>query len=157
MATRGRALSRELVEISGAIIRSIEATLKRGDPYPDCIAKYLLQHQGAEGLDDLDITVLCGAFMIGGVETVSSLVFLGLNSNASHHNALPVCQTSSVKQWFAAHIPTLLEVQAKARLGLDSVCGRDRLPTADDEAKMPYIHAIVKVSSQRPSCTVLSS
>ncbi|KAM5534714.1 hypothetical protein V8D89_011578 [Ganoderma adspersum] len=121
MATRGRALNHELVEICGAMIRDIDATLKRGDPYPDCMAKYLLQNREAEQLDDLDIIVLCGAFMIGGVET-----------------------TSSVKQWFAAHIPTLPEVQARARAELDSVCGRDRLPTAEDEAKMPYIHAIVK-------------
>ena len=70
MATRGRALNRELVEICGTIIRKIEGALERGEPYPDCMAKYLLQHREAEELDDLDIIVLCGAFMIGGVETV---------------------------------------------------------------------------------------
>ena len=55
-----------------------------------------------------------------------------------------------MKQWFAAHIPTLPEIQARARAELDSVCGRDRLPTADDEAKMPYIHAIVKARPSSP-------
>ena len=70
MATRGRALNRELVEICGSIIRKIDGALQRGEPYPDCMAKYLLQHREAEELDDLDIIVLCGAFMIGGVETV---------------------------------------------------------------------------------------
>ncbi|KAI0709633.1 cytochrome P450 [Cerioporus squamosus] len=121
MATRGRALNRELVDICGTMVRRIEGALARGEPYPDCMAKYLLTHREAEELDDLDIIVLCGAFMIGGVET-----------------------TSSVKQWFAAHIPTCRDIQARARAELDNVCGRDRLPTADDEAKMPYIHAIVK-------------
>ncbi|KAI0351870.1 cytochrome P450 [Trametes cingulata] len=121
MATRGRALNRELLDICGPMIKEIEETLKRGEPYPDCMAKYLIEHREAEQLDDLDIIVLCGAFMIGGVET-----------------------TSSIKQWFAAHIPACPEIQAKARAELDSVCGRDRLPTASDEAKMPYIHAIVK-------------
>ena len=62
-----------------------------------------------------------------------------------------------MKQWFAAHIPTLPKVQARARAELDSVCGRDRLPTADDETKMPYIHAIVKASFERLSYVVLSS
>ena len=76
MATRGRALNRELVEICGAMIRDIDTTLKRGDPYPDCMAKYLLEHQEEEGLDDLDIIVLCGAFMIGGVETVRKFFLL---------------------------------------------------------------------------------
>ncbi len=75
MATRGRALNRELVEICGAMIRDIDAALKRGDPYPDCMAKYLLENREAEQLDDADIIVLCGAFMIGGVETVSVFVF----------------------------------------------------------------------------------
>ncbi len=54
-------------------------------------------------------------------------------------------QTSSVKQWFAAHIPSCPEVQAKAHAEIDSVCGRDRLPIAEDEVRMPYVHAIVKV------------
>ncbi|KAI0666876.1 cytochrome P450 [Trametes maxima] len=121
MATRGRALNRELLDVCTPMIKTIEAALARGDPYPDCMAKYLLEHREAEELDDLDIIVLCGAFMIGGVET-----------------------TSSIKQWFAAHIPACPEIQAKARAELDSVCGRDRLPTANDEEKMPYVHAIVK-------------
>ncbi|KAI0746299.1 cytochrome P450 [Daedaleopsis nitida] len=121
MAARGKALNRELVEICGIIVQRIRNAIQDGDPYPDCMAKYLLVHQEAEKLDDLDIIVLCGAFMIGGVET-----------------------TSSVKQWFAAHIPTHPDIQAKAHAELDSVCGRDRLPTADDEVHMPYVHAIVK-------------
>ncbi|KAI0794374.1 cytochrome P450 [Fomes fomentarius] len=121
MAARGRALNSELVDIYGAIVKHIERAMQDGDPYPDCMAKYLLMHREAENLDDLDIIVLCGAFMIGGVET-----------------------TSSVKQWFAAHIPTCPEVQKKAHAEIDSVCGRDRLPIVEDEVRMPYIHAIVK-------------
>ncbi len=70
MAGRGRALNHELVDICGAIVKRIERAIQDGDPYPDCMAKYLLMHREAEDLDDLDIIVLCGAFMIGGVETV---------------------------------------------------------------------------------------
>ncbi|KAI0741466.1 cytochrome P450 [Daedaleopsis nitida] len=121
MATRGRALHNDLVNVYGNIIQRIELAIRNGDPYPDCMAKYLLLSRKAEELDDLDIIILCCAFMIGGVET-----------------------TASVKQWFAAHIPTQPDIQARAHAELDSVCGRDRLPTADDEARMPYIHAIVK-------------
>ncbi len=55
-----------------------------------------------------------------------------------------------MKQWFAAHIPACPEIQARAHAELDSVCGRDRLPTAEDEARMPYIHAIIKVRIAPP-------
>ena len=76
MATRGRALHRRLVDTYGSIVKRIERAIKNGDPYPDCMAKYLLMHREEEELDDLDIIILCCAFMIGGVETVrlSSLV-----------------------------------------------------------------------------------
>ncbi|KAI0763832.1 hypothetical protein BD413DRAFT_616154 [Trametes elegans] len=46
------------------------------------MATHLVEHSEAEQLDNLDIAVLCGTLMIGGVET-----------------------TSSITQWFAAHIP----------------------------------------------------
>ncbi|KAI0351871.1 cytochrome P450 [Trametes cingulata] len=121
MSTRGRKLHHDLIDIWGSLVRRVEDKVKRGEPHPDCMAKYLIEHREEEQLDDLDTIVLCCAFLIGGVET-----------------------TSSIKQWFAAHIPACPEIQAKAQAELDSVCGRDRLPTVGDEAKMPYIHAIVK-------------
>ncbi len=70
MATRGRALHRQLLDTYGTIVKRIERALQNGDPYPDCMAKYLLMHREEEQLDDLDIIILCCAFMIGGVETV---------------------------------------------------------------------------------------
>lgn len=51
-------------------------------------------------------------------------------------------------QWFSALIPAYPEIQAKAHAELDRVVGRDRLPTVEDEKRLPYIHAIIKV---RPS------
>ena len=72
MTARGKALHRELVRVLGAKIKHIAAILASGEPYPDCMAKYLLQHQEEEHLDDLDIIVMCSAFVIGGVETVSA-------------------------------------------------------------------------------------
>jgi len=36
------------------------------------------------------------------------------------------------------------EIQAKAQAELDAVVGRDRLPSFDDRANLPYINALCK-------------
>jgi hypothetical protein len=36
------------------------------------------------------------------------------------------------------------EVQEKARIEIDSVCGTDKLPTFADRDKLPYINAVCK-------------
>jgi cytochrome P450 len=74
-----------------------------------------------EQLDDLDMTMLASAFMVGGVETTASII-----------------------QWFSALIPSHAHVQRNAHEELDRVVGRNRLPTLEDEASMPYCRAIIK-------------
>lgn len=70
MTTRGRKLHSDLVETYGGMITEIEARMKRGENVADCLVKTMLQTKEAEGLDHLDMSILCAAFMIGGVETV---------------------------------------------------------------------------------------
>ncbi len=42
--------------------------MKRGEQVPDCLVKTLLfGGRRKEGLDHLDMAILCSAFMIGGV------------------------------------------------------------------------------------------
>lgn len=36
------------------------------------------------------------------------------------------------------------DIQRKAQAELDEVIGRDRLPTMDDERRLPYIDALIK-------------
>ena len=70
MVNRGKELHRALADTCGDLIKVIEKRMRiRGD-VPDCLAKYLLSVKEKEDLDDLDITFICCAFMIGGVETV---------------------------------------------------------------------------------------
>ncbi|TFK83361.1 cytochrome P450 [Polyporus arcularius HHB13444] len=121
MTSRGKKLHEEIVNFNRPFLADIEGRLKRGDDVPDCLAKTLLLTREDEGLDDLDILIMCGTLIIGGVET-----------------------TASIQQWFAAHIAGCPEIQAKAQAELDRVCGRDRLPTEDDEKDLPYIRAIAK-------------
>lgn len=47
-------------------------------------------------------------------------------------------------QWFSALIPSHPEIQKRAQEELDRVVGRDRLPNVEDEANLPYCHAIIK-------------
>jgi len=47
-------------------------------------------------------------------------------------------------QWFSALIPAYPHIQKKAHEELDRVVGRERLPTIEDEANLPYCRAIIK-------------
>ncbi|KAF9456424.1 cytochrome P450 [Collybia nuda] len=121
MTTRGKKLHSDLVETYGGMIKEIEERMNRGENVPDCLVKNLILTKEAEGLDHIDMSILCAAFMIGGVET-----------------------TASIMQWFSALIPAYPEIQSKAQAELDRVVGRNRLPTIEDEKNLPYIHAIIK-------------
>jgi cytochrome P450 len=71
MKTRSQKLHADLVATYGGMINDIDERMKRGENVPDCVVKTLLEAKDKQGLDDLDITIMCSGFMIGGVETVS--------------------------------------------------------------------------------------
>ncbi|KAF8156573.1 cytochrome P450 [Crassisporium funariophilum] len=121
MKTRAEKLHADLVSTYGGMINDIDERMKQGENIPDCLVKTMLLAREEEELDHLDMSILCSAFMIGGVET-----------------------TASIMQWFSALIPAHPDVQAKAHEELDRVVGRGRMPTVEDEKNMPYIHAIIK-------------
>ncbi|KAK7054530.1 hypothetical protein VNI00_003728 [Paramarasmius palmivorus] len=121
MIKRGKALHKDLVDTYGGMVKDIEARMKNGEKVPDCLVKTLIEAKDEENLDDLDMAILCSAFMIGGVET-----------------------TASIMQWFSALIPAYPEIQQRAQDELDRVVGRNRLPNVEDEKNLPYIHAIIK-------------
>ncbi|KAI0475658.1 cytochrome P450 [Xylariaceae sp. FL0804] len=121
MAGRAQELHKGLVDTYGGLINQIERNMEYGMEVPDSLAKTMINAKDSEGLDHLDMAILASAFMIGGVET-----------------------TASIMQWFMALIPSYPEIQKKAQAELDRVVGRDRMPTVEDEAQLPYCHAIVK-------------
>ncbi|KAL4257059.1 cytochrome P450 family protein [Pleurotus pulmonarius] len=121
MTLRGKQLHKDLVETYGGMILDIDKRMKSGEKVSDCLVKTMLEAKEKEQLDHIDMSILCAAFMIGGVET-----------------------TASIMQWFSALIPAYPQIQAKAQAELDRVVGRDRLPNVEDEKNMPYIHAIIK-------------
>lgn len=73
MRTRGRDLHNDLVMTYGGFIRSVERKTRKGILVPNCLAKTMIQLQEEECLDELDMSILASAFMIGGVETVCTL------------------------------------------------------------------------------------
>ena len=74
MQRRGKKLHQGLVETYGGLINDIKQRLDRGVAVEDCLAKSMLQDASEEDLDDLDMSILASAFMIGGVETVRLVV-----------------------------------------------------------------------------------
>lgn len=73
--SRAKALHNGLVETYGGLIKDTGKKLQWGVQVNDCLAKSMLEVKEEEGLDDLDMAILASAFMIGGVETVSALIF----------------------------------------------------------------------------------
>ncbi|MCJ1379692.1 hypothetical protein MMC17_002794 [Xylographa soralifera] len=121
MKSRGQKLHRGLVETYGTAIANIEKRQQSGLETKDCLAKTMLHVKHEQELDDLDMAILASAFLIGGVET-----------------------TAAIMQWFSALIPAYPDIQKRAQAELDTVVGRDRLPTVEDERNLPYCHAIIK-------------
>jgi hypothetical protein len=53
-------------------------------------------------------------------------------------------QTSSTLMVFVLAMVLYPEVQKRAQAEIDSVIGRDRLPTFDDRASLPYVESILR-------------
>ncbi|RYO47914.1 hypothetical protein AA0116_g12856 [Alternaria tenuissima] len=121
MQRRGKQLHAALVDTYGRQVKRIERRMETGVQVEDCFVKTMVATRDREQLDDLDMAMLASAFMVGGVETTASII-----------------------QWFSALIPSHKHVQRKAHEELDRVVGRNRLPTLEDEANLPYCRAIIK-------------
>jgi hypothetical protein len=75
MTTRAKKLHKDLVETYGGMINEIERQMVAGEDVPDSLAKTLIEAGQRDELDFLDRTMICSAFMIGGVESVSTFGF----------------------------------------------------------------------------------
>lgn len=70
---RVKKLHKDVVETYGRLISGIKQRLDGGATVEDCVVKSILQDAGEEDRDDLDMSVLATAFMVGGAETVRQL------------------------------------------------------------------------------------
>ena len=74
MTARARKLHADILAFNRPLFVDIETRLQRGEDVPECLAKTLVLTREAEGLDELDILIMCGTLIIGGVETVRAWV-----------------------------------------------------------------------------------
>ena len=73
MQRRSKKLHKGLVKTYGGLIKDIKRRIDHGAAVKECLAKSMLRDTHEEGLDDLDMSILASAFMIGGVETVTRI------------------------------------------------------------------------------------
>ncbi|KAJ7122820.1 cytochrome P450 [Mycena epipterygia] len=121
MRSRGRKLHTDLIEVYGAMYLALKDRVDGGEIVPECLAKTLIEIREKEKLDWEDTCMLAAVFTLGGVHSTSGII-----------------------QWFLALIPSHPEIQSRAHEELDRVIGRDHWPSAEDEARLPYIRAIIK-------------
>jgi hypothetical protein len=76
MTWRGKKLHANILETYGGMMDEIEARMKSGEEVQDSFAKNIILAREKEGLDWLDMAILCAAFMIGGIETVRAFFFV---------------------------------------------------------------------------------
>lgn len=74
MTSRGRKLRQDLAAFNVPRLADVEARLKRGEHVPDCLAKTLCETREEEELDDADVIGICGMVVVGGVNTVRSVL-----------------------------------------------------------------------------------
>ncbi|CAG9990872.1 unnamed protein product [Clonostachys byssicola] len=87
-----------------------------------CMAQDVLKAQKEEGFSDDLASYICGFLLIAGSDTISTQLTVFLEA-----------------------MILFPDVQRVAQEELDKVCG-DRLPDKDDQANLPYIHAMIKES-----------
>ncbi|KAJ3543693.1 hypothetical protein NM688_g5830 [Phlebia brevispora] len=121
MHARAVKLHDDLMEVYGSMVTAVKERIEAGENVPDCLAKMLLEEQQREKLDWEDVCMLATAFALGGVHSTSGII-----------------------QWFLALIGKHPDVQMRAHHELDTVVGRERWPTADDEKDLPFVRAIIK-------------
>ncbi|KAJ7499379.1 cytochrome P450 [Mycena latifolia] len=119
--SRGRKVHNGIIEVYGAMYLAVKARMDAGETVPECLVRTLIETQEIEKLDWEDTCMLAAVFTLGGVHSTSGII-----------------------QWFLALIPSHPDIQARAHQELDRVIGRDHWPSAEDEARLPYIRAIIK-------------
>jgi len=87
----------------------------------DCMATYSLSQGGNQGMNEVEVAYALSAPFSAGVDTMLSTIKWSL--------VAATCFPDSLKK-----------IQAE----LDSVVGRDRMPTFDDERSLPYLVAFIK-------------
>ncbi|KXN84343.1 Cytochrome P450 1A2, partial [Leucoagaricus sp. SymC.cos] len=123
LTRRAQNVHQRLVDILGGMMDGVEKRLLIEEDVPDCLAKELLQGHKDGIYNRLDMIMLCTAFIVPGIGSITPVLQSFINVMADHP-----------------------EAQECAHEELDRIVGRDRLPTVKDEKDLPYVVSITKVS-----------
>ncbi|RKP15211.1 cytochrome P450 [Piptocephalis cylindrospora] len=105
-----------------ALIKNLRARLN--DPsieVPECMGKYILEAQDEGIIDEMDVIALIGDTEAAGTDTTATFLHVMLLTLAKYP-----------------------EIQKRAQAEVDRVIGRDRLPTAEDYAELPYVQCLIR-------------
>jgi cytochrome P450 len=70
-------------------------------------------------------------------------LFFEIEANPTKFDFIACSQSSSTLHTFILAMILFPEVQEKAQAEIDSVVGKDRLPTFDDRDALPYVEAVI--------------
>ncbi|KXN80997.1 Cytochrome P450 1A2 [Leucoagaricus sp. SymC.cos] len=126
LTRRAQKVHQGLVDILGGMMDGVEKRLLMGEDVPDCLAKELLQGHKDGIYNRLDMIMLCTAFIVPGIGSIT-----------------PILQS------FINVIANQPEAQERAGEELDRIVGRNRLPTVKDEKNLPYVVSIIKYTINR--------
>ncbi|EKM49780.1 uncharacterized protein PHACADRAFT_265459 [Phanerochaete carnosa HHB-10118-sp] len=99
------------------MIEGVRAQISEHKAQPS-FATYLLEHQEEYGLSDDELAYLTGSMFAAGSDSTATAISFVILAAASHP-----------------------EIQAEVQAQLDSVVGKDRVPTFDDEKLLPLVVA----------------
>ena len=132
----------------------------------DCMATYSLSQGGNQGMTDVEVAYALSAPFSAGVDTVRRSLNGCFDAPGSVNGFHRRCRLSiglsvriyRIMNTFPSKIPTVAaicfpETVKKIQAELDSVVGRDRMPTFDDERSLPYMAAFIKEVTR---CVLLS-
>jgi Cytochrome P450 len=123
----------------------------------DCMATYSLSRGSNQGVTDVEVAYALSAPFGAGVDTVRRSLNGCFDVPDLVNGVHRCCQLSNglsvriyrIMDTFPSKIPTVAaicfpESLKKVQAELDSVVGRDRMPTFDDERSLPYLVAFIK-------------
>ena len=123
----------------------------------DCMATYSLSRDGNQGMTDVEVAYALSAPFSAGVDTVCRSLIGYFDATGSVNGVRRRCQLSNgvsvriyrIMNTFTSKTPTVAaicfpESFKKIQAELDSVVGRDHMPTFDDERSLPYLVAFIK-------------
>ena len=121
------------------------------------MATYSLSQGDNHGMTDVEVAYALSAPFSAGVDTVCRSLNGCFDALDSVNGVYRRCQLSNgvsvriyrIMNTFTSKIPTVAalyfpESLEKIQAELDSVVGRDHMPTFDDEGSLPYLVAFIK-------------